>query len=212
VSDPFSEKRIQAAYDAAAGDYQARFSEDLDQLPLDRRMLDLARRSVSGGVVLDLGCGTGSAASYISRSGTRAVGLDLSFGMLGSCRSFCELPLCQGDMRHLPFGDQAFAAVVAYYSIQHVRRSELGMVLSEAARVLNPGGTLLLSAHLGEGEVYIDEFLGHHIASTGGCLYSCQGLVEQMASSGFVVETTETRGPLDHEHQSQRLYLFARRT
>ena len=211
MSDPFSKERVQAAYDVAAGDYQACFSEDLDQLPLDRRMLDLARRSVSGGVVLDLGCGTGSAASYISKFGTRVVGLDLSFGMLGSCRSIDRFPLCQGDMRHLPFGDQGFAAVVAYYSIQHVRRSELGMVLAEAARALNPGGTLLLSTHLGEGEVYIDEFLGHQIASTGGCLYSPQELTEQMTSSGFVVETTETRGPLDHEHQSQRVYLFARR-
>lgn len=212
MSDRFSKERVQAAYDAAAGDYQACFGEDLAQLPLDRRMLDTVRRTVSDGVMLDLGCGTGSVGSYISRSATRVVGLDLSFGMLSSCRSIYGFSLCQGDMRDLPFGNEVFAAVIAYYSIQHVRRSELITVLLEAARVVKPGGTLLLSTHLGEGEVYMEEFLGHHIASTGGCLYSPQELTDQVSSSGFVVETTETRGPLDHEHRSQRLYLTARRT
>ena len=106
VSDPFSEERVRAAYDAAAEDYQACFGEDLAQLPLDRRMLDVALRTISEGVVLDLGCGTGSAGSYISRSGTRVVGVDLSFGMLSSSRSACGFPLCQANMRYLPFGNK----------------------------------------------------------------------------------------------------------
>jgi hypothetical protein len=33
-----------------------------------------------------------------------------------------------------------------------------------------------------------------------------------VSSSGFVVERCETRGPLAHEHQSQRIYLLAKRT
>ena len=135
MSDPFSEERVRAAYDAAAEDYQACFGEDLAQLPLDRRMLDVALRTISEGVVLDLGCGTGSAGSYISRSGTRVVGVDLSFGMLSSSRSACGFPLCQANMRYLPFGNETFGAVVAYYSIQHVRRSELGAVLRETSHV-----------------------------------------------------------------------------
>ncbi len=115
-------------------------------------------------------------------------------------------------MRHLPFVNEVFAAVVAYYSIQHVRRSELPIVLQEIARILERGGTLLLSCHLGEGEVYADEFLGHYVASTGGCLYSPKEVVDHMTSSGYLVETTQTRGPLKHEHPSQRLYLVAKRT
>jgi hypothetical protein len=80
------------------------------------------------------------------------------------------------------------------------------------ARVLEPRGALLLGTHLGEGEVYVDEFLGHHIATTGGSLYSSQEITDQVSSRGFVVETSERRGPLEHEHQSQRIYLLARRT
>jgi ubiquinone/menaquinone biosynthesis C-methylase UbiE len=211
VDDPFSTKRAQAAYDVAADDYMAAFGEDLARLPLDRRMLDEALKTANDGAMLDLGCGTGSAGSYLSFHGGRVVGLDLSLGMLGSCRSACGFPVCQGDMRHLPFGDGAFAAVVAYYSIHSVRRVEVGAVLAESARVLKSQGTLLLSTHLGEGEVYVDEFLGHRIATTGGTLYSSQEIADSVASAGFFVEKTEFRGPLEHEHQSQRIYLLAKR-
>jgi hypothetical protein len=75
-----------------------------------------------------------------------------------------------------------------------------------------PHGTLLLSTHLGEGEVFTDHFLGHHIATTGGALYSRPDITDRVSSSGFVVEKCETRGPLAHEHQSQRIYLLAKRT
>jgi ubiquinone/menaquinone biosynthesis C-methylase UbiE len=211
VDDPFSKERAQAAYDVAADDYVAAFGQDLARLPLDRRMLNQALKTADDGVILDLGCGTGSAGSYLIGHGGQVVGLDLSFGMLRSCRSLNRFPVCQGDMRHLPFRDEAFSAVVAYYSIHSVRRAEAHAVLGESARVLKSHGTLLLSTHLGNGEVYFDEFLGHRIAKTGGTLYSAEEIAGSVSSAGFSIETTELRGPLQHEHQSLRIYLLAKR-
>jgi hypothetical protein len=115
-------------------------------------------------------------------------------------------------MRCLPFSDGVFGAIVAYYSIHHVPRRELHTVLSEAARVLGPHRALLLSTHLGDGEVFTDQFLGHDIATTGGTLYSEEDMTDQVSSAGFVVERSEIRAPLTHEHQSQRIYLLAKRT
>lgn len=211
VDDPFSNERVQAAYDTASGDYRAAFGDDLARLPLDRSMIDQAQRIAGDGVMLDLGCGTGSVGSYVANHGARVVGLDLSFGML-TLEPYHRMPLCQGDMRGLPFGNERFAAAVAFYSIQHVTRVELGLVLAEVARVLEPRGAFLLGTHLGDGEVFTNEFLGHHIATTGGSLYSSQEIMDQVSSRGFDAEATRFRGPLDHEHQSQRIYLLARRT
>jgi hypothetical protein len=211
VSDPFSKERIQAAYDAVAREYEAAFGDDLDRLPLDRRMLNRVRRTTERGLILDVGCGTGSAGSYLSKTGARVVGLDLSFGMLRSRRPGQEFPVCQGDMRCLPFADEAFAAVVAYYSVQHVARTEVGSVFAEMVRVLAHGGTLLLATHLGQGEVYTEEFLGHRIASAGGTLYSPLEIADRVSAAGLTIRTAETRGPLEHEHQSQRLYVMATR-
>ena len=211
MTDPFSTARVQAAYDAAAEDYQRAFGHDLARLPLDRRMLDRARHAAPDGPILDLGCGTGSAGSYLAARGARVVGLDLSGGMLRACRSTGEFPVCRGDMRRLPFADGAFAAVVAYYSLHHIPRAELGTVLAETARVLRPVGVLLLGTHLGEGEVYNDAFLGHDIATTGGTLYGAPELTDRVSSAGFVVVAQDTRAPLAHEHQTRRIYLLAQR-
>ena len=211
MSDPFSRERVQAAYDAAAEDYQVSFGNDLARLQLDRDMLDTARMSAADGRLLDLGCGTGSAGTYLSEKGARVVGLDLSLGML-RCIPGRALASCQGDMRRLPFAEGVFAGVIAYYSIHSVPRSEVLSVLAEANRVLRSKGVLLLSTHIGEGEVYVDEFLGHRVATVGGTLYTSEEVVSQVSTAGFTVEISETRGPLAHEHQSQRVYVFARRT
>lgn len=210
MDNPFSTERIRAAYDVVAHDYEAAFSDDLARLPLDRHMLDRARSAAGDGLILDLGCGTGSAGSYLTSNGARVVGLDLSIGMLTSGRSVNRFPSCQGDMRHLPFKSSVFSAIVAYYSVHNVTRAEVGMVLAESARVLQPEGTLLIATHLGDGEVYSSEFLGHDIATTGGSLYSSAEIVERVSSESFSVVSCETRGPLAHEHQSQRIYLLAK--
>jgi ubiquinone/menaquinone biosynthesis C-methylase UbiE len=207
VTNPFSRERVQAAYDAVADAYQATFGDDFARLPLDRHMLDRTRPGAKKDLTLDLGCGTGSAGSYLKSRGANVVGLDVSLGML----RHCGFPVCQGDMRDLPFGDQTFGAVVAYYSIQHVPRTEVAAVLAEAVRVLRYSGTLLVSAHLGEGEVFTKEFLGRTVPTIGGSFYSMSEISDQILSAGFQIQTHEVRGPLSHEYQSQRIYVLAKR-
>jgi uncharacterized protein len=213
VDGPFSHERIQGAYDVAADDYEKAFGNDLARLPLDCHMLDRLKDAAGGGPILDLGCGTGSAGSYLRSHGAQVLGLDLSIGMLSAGRrSSMRFAACQGDMRRLPFREQAFVAVVAFYSVDTVIRAELQSVLAEAARVLVPQGTLLVATHLGEGEVYTDEFLGHEIVTTGGTLYSEQQFLDLVSSSCFKVQVSQVREPLAHEHASQRIYLMATRT
>jgi SAM-dependent methyltransferase len=172
-------------------------------------MLDAAAETVpAAGMALDLGCGTGSAGFYLLSCGVPVVGLDLSLGMLRATSSGM-LPSAQGDMRQLPFRDGSFALVVAFYSIQHVPRDLVGAVLEEVRRALHLGGFLLLATHLGDGDVYTSEFLGHRIGTTGGALYSDREITDRVINSGFSVVASEQRGPLEHEHPSQRIYLLA---
>lgn len=48
------------------------------------------------------------------------------------------------DMLKLPFGDQAFDAVVSAYAMDHLGRAGARTALAEAYRVLKPGGDFLL--------------------------------------------------------------------
>jgi ubiquinone/menaquinone biosynthesis C-methylase UbiE len=210
--DPFDPRAVRAAYDTAAADYVTAFAGDLDRLPVDRSVLDACARQLPGGSrVLDLGCGPGQVAAYLTRGGLQVVGIDLSHQMLifGSGRT-PDASFAGADMRRLPFRSGSFRAVVAYYSVQHLPRSELPGALKEIHRVLTSDGRLALATHLGEGETQMDEFLGHAVSPVGGTFYTPDELREVLRHQSFSVEAAQQRDPLPHEQQSQRIYLIAR--
>jgi SAM-dependent methyltransferase len=101
--------------------------------------------------------------------------------------------------------------VVCFYSIQHLPRSALGKTLDELRRVLLPDGMLVIAAHLGRGEIVMDEFLGHRVQPLGGTFYADDELPEALAGRHFRVEERRGREPLSHEYPSSRTYILARR-
>jgi SAM-dependent methyltransferase len=112
------------------------------------------------GRVLDVGAGSGRAAIgvLLARPQTTAVGLDIYSGYWGIDENTPERFMRNarlagvdgraaarvGDMRELPFGDAEFDAVVSSYAIDHLPRAERPKAIAEVARVLKPGGELLL--------------------------------------------------------------------
>ena len=82
--------------------------------------------------------------------------------------------------------------------------------MREIHRILVPDGILVLATHLGDGEVFIDEFLDHKIDTLGGVLYTAEELREVLRLGGFELEEVHHRDPLPHEYPSQRIYLLAR--
>ncbi len=116
-----------------------------------------------------------------------------------------------GDMRAIPFGSGSLSGAVAFYSVQHLPRPELGNALGEVRRILKPSGTLLVATHLGEGEVYVNEFLGHEIEAVGGTLYRDDELFAALERQSFVIEEALYRDPLAHEHDTKRIYVTCRR-
>src|SRR5258708_5966371 len=101
--DPFSSRLVAAAHGVAAPDYAQAFAADLDQLPLDRSVLDRAAVAAAAGVILDLGCGVGQVGEYLRARGAGVVGCDLSQEMLRvGRRRHAALVLAAADMRVLP--------------------------------------------------------------------------------------------------------------
>jgi SAM-dependent methyltransferase len=206
VSDPFSPARVGAAYDAAADDYVAAFGSDLNDLAVDRAVLDDAARRLGGRRVLEVGCGPGQVGAYVRHRGVATV-----FGIDASVRMLSRAPFAgaAGDMRTLPLRPASVDGVIAFYCVQHVRREELGSVLAEFARVLTSGGLVVLATHLGDGEVFPDELLGHRFEPFGGTFYRPEELRTALTTNAFEIVDERERGPLPHEHQSRRIYLTA---
>jgi SAM-dependent methyltransferase len=101
--------------------------------------------------------------------------------------------------------------VVAFYSLIHLPRHEVGQALAEIRRVLRPGGRLLLSAHEGAGLVEQQHFLGHAVPFVA-TLFSLDELTDAARNAGLAVTTAQRRDPLDTEHQTGRLYVAAERS
>jgi phosphatidylethanolamine/phosphatidyl-N-methylethanolamine N-methyltransferase len=106
-----------------------------------------------GGRILEVGVGTGLSLPDYAWS-NRVVGVDLSAPMLHKAKARVRehrLTNVDGlavmDARRLAFEDAAFDVVVAQYVITAVPEPEA--TLDEFARVLRPGGEIILVNHLG---------------------------------------------------------------
>lgn len=92
-----------------------------------------------GALLLDLASGGGLLAPHVT--GYRHVGLDLSPTAVRVARDH-GVQAVRGDVTRLPFADDCAAVVVAGEVLEHV--AEPAVLLTEAVRVLRPGGTLVL--------------------------------------------------------------------
>ncbi len=109
-------------------------------------VLDLAG-ILPGQRVLDVGCGNGGYLARLRERGARAVGLDLSLGML---RSASHPELVNADVTALPFRDGWADVIVAPHMLYHV--PDRPAAARELRRVLAPGG-LLVAVTNGEGHL-----------------------------------------------------------
>jgi len=107
----------------------------------------LAQLLPAGVRVADLGAGTGRVTHLLLRQGYPVVAYDLSRRMLTYLverrpPSSAPLTSIEGDLLHLPFARRAFPAAVCVHVLHLLPDWRLG--LSEALRVVEPGGILLL--------------------------------------------------------------------
>ncbi len=115
-------------------------------------MVDELIRAVGGGVVLDAGCGAGRMSRYLADRGCRVEGVDLSAGMVEQARVVHpDLTFAVAALEALPHPDDAFDGVLLWYSIIHTPPERLPGILSEVARVVRPGGHLLVGFQCGTG-------------------------------------------------------------
>ena len=153
----FDATTIRSAYGSVADEYAASFADDLTNLELDRRILNVvADHSAGAGPVLDVGCGPAEISGYLVGRQAEAVGIDFTPAMLDVARR--RIPLLRvaiGDVRALPVRAGSVAGVVAFYVLQHLRRSDLPTTLREVRRVLAHDGLFVAAFHEGDGEFQV---------------------------------------------------------
>ncbi|MFB9415311.1 class I SAM-dependent methyltransferase [Dactylosporangium matsuzakiense] len=96
------------------------------------------------GVALDAACGTGRYTAYLAQQGHRVIGVDSSPDMLAHARTRApSAELRQGDLRELPLPDDHVDIIVCALALTHL--PDVGPAITEFARVLRPGGHLVIT-------------------------------------------------------------------
>jgi ubiquinone/menaquinone biosynthesis C-methylase UbiE len=98
--------------------------------------------------VLDAACGTGRYALRLAEAGARVSGIDTTEEMLAQARRKAAdrglaLDLRHADLDALPFEDGSFDLVLSALALCHI--PDLGPAMAEFARVLRPGGRVVIS-------------------------------------------------------------------
>ena len=210
---------MQAAYDAVSRAYDRQFGDELDGKPLDRALLAVLVELVGTGTIADVGCGPGHVTRYLAKQhADDVVGVDLSPGMIAVARERApELTFTVGSMLLLPATDAAWAGAVSLYSIIHLTADERAAAWREFARVIQPGGWLLVAFHVDSpqfatGEVnHLTTWFGQSVELDGYFLDPSE-VISQLAAAGFTVMAKLERQPAPEvEYPSRRCYLLAQR-
>ncbi len=203
----------QTSYDQVADEYVRRIFGELQHKPLDRQLLDRFAASVREvGPACDMGCGPGHVARYLHEHGVQVCGVDLSPAMVERARRLTPgVEFRQGDMMALEAPDGAWAGIAAFYSIIHISRDDMARALRELRRVLRPGGLLLLTFHIGEDTIHLDEWWSQKV-SVDFFFFRSDEMAGYLGAAGFEIEEIIEREPYPEvEHPSRRSYVFARR-
>ncbi len=144
-------------------------------------LLSAALPRSSGLRLLDAGCGSGYNLVVLGKLG-RALGVDLSPAALAFCRERGVRALGASVLR-LPFRDAAFDAVTSFDVVYHAWVTDDRAAVAEMARVLRPGGVLLLRVPA------LRSLWGAHDAEVlSRHRYRRRELVRLLAGSGLRVE------------------------
>jgi demethylmenaquinone methyltransferase/2-methoxy-6-polyprenyl-1,4-benzoquinol methylase len=138
--------RVRRWFDSSASDYDRINALMSFGTGVWYRRSALLRLGLTPGArLLDVGSGTGviaAAAQKLVGDAGLVVALDPSTGMLREARARGVLRIVPGRGERLPFADASFDALTMGYALRHV--DDLDGALREYARVLRPGGRVLL--------------------------------------------------------------------
>ncbi|MGO1069011.1 ArsR/SmtB family transcription factor [Lysobacter sp. CA199] len=191
--------------DSVAGDMERHYSPGRTWEALARSALPL----LQPGDVLDIASGDGVLAELLAPHSHRYICLDASTKVVAAAserlRKLKNVEVREGDMHALPFDSETFDLVVLMHALTYAEHPAQAVV--EAARVLRPGGRLLLTSlakheHRGAVEAFghvnlgfAEKDLQKFATKAGFDIVSCETVTRERRPPHFEVIALMARKP-----------------
>lgn len=136
---------VTEAYSRRADEYTELLGSMQAVHPSDRQLIDTWTELVPGRRVLDAGCGPGHWTNHIAGRGLEVRGIDLVPAFIDHARA--AYPGVRFDLESIEQIDESngsLGGVLSWYSTIHHPPQRIGAPIAEFARVLRPGGLLVL--------------------------------------------------------------------
>jgi len=202
-------RRQAAVFDQIGEGYEAIYGENPAQVAAVRWLIG---RLPAGGLVLDLGSGTGvPTAQLLAEAGHRVVGIDISAEMIRIARA--KVPAAtfyQMDVADLRLDEGPFDGAAAFFSLLMLRRAAIEAALARLAGLLRPGAPFVLAMVELDADYMPIPFLDQTVHVSG---YTREGLRAAVEAAGFRVldlQTQEFASGGDAPPETQ-IFCFAER-
>ena len=154
-------QKIISTYNSIATDYDKIYSAPSEHI--DELLGYIDQESA----ILDLGCGAGNNAVYLSNLGYNVTGIDTSDNMLAIAQSKkSNAKFIQGDVHRLNFNDNSFNSIILSYILCHLTNNDISDCLGRLTHILMHNGVLFIELFTGVlGEITIPEPLNNALTT-----------------------------------------------
>lgn len=99
----------------------------------------------ANGPVIEFGCGRGELLELLAEAGVKSIGIDLDEAMVARCQEKGLTVVAANCLDYIKSAeDRSIGGIIATQLIEHLEQDELKLLLTEAERVLMPGGKIIL--------------------------------------------------------------------
>lgn len=185
MTDEF--ESVRASYGARALEYVSALGSIEHAARPDIVLIERWAREIEG-LVLDVGCGPGQWTHYLAGIGVDAEGIDPVPEFIENAQlTYPGEKFSIGRAEDLDIADCSLGGVLAWYSLIHIEPEQIGAVLREFARCVQPGGGLALGFFTGP------ELAPFGHAITTAYFWPLDALAAEVEAAGFTVAHSEIR-------------------
>ncbi|MFC9359057.1 class I SAM-dependent methyltransferase [Rhodococcus sp. NPDC057014] len=178
---------VRESYAARSHEYTDLFGSMATTHPSDRTLVSSWAAALTG-PVLDAGCGPGQWTDFVAACGVDVSGIDLVPEFVERARAqYPDLSFRVGSFEAMDAATESLGGVLSWYSLIHHSPHDIQRPLAEFARVIRPGGGLLVGFFEG---ATVEKF--DHAVTTAH-RWPVAELGRQLAEAGFEVIETHTR-------------------